>query len=1609
MATYLTGSNKYIPQIQPYQPDLNFYKTVLDTKTAQYEAGYDRVNSIYGTLLNSALTRQDTSTMRNDFFSKANNEIQRLAGVDLSLEDNQTAAFQVFKPLTTNKLFAKDVNFTKDLYNEYDRSEFFRNCLNEKDCGGKYWQGGVDYLQYKAQDFAEADEKTAMAMESPKYVPFVNTVADAVDFALKSKLEMQTVTSDGRYLYTTTNGTPMEAPLHSYFIAKYGNDQRAADMYNVSAYLQRKNYGQQKAAEFGSTQAAEADYIQQIISAADKANREYKKQAEQNKETVNAKKGVVEDYIKNKGVDPEMDKDLIEYYNRLNDDTDAAEAADSYYKESLDISSPSSLEGISQTALAARADAILARNLLDSDMATAAHSYATMTQKQDVKADPIYLENLNFSHQVSLESYKNQNAMQKANWDYANDLEKMLIKSRLDTDVSIGAAEKALGFLSGILGKVKDNVTPTNTDKSGSGNSTGDAYDSDDEGKKKSPEQLKYEAELHNNSLKQKEQRENELELKIHQLRGHNSDQIWKEMGKDKLSTIGLGERSDLSFVDTQENQLLYAKNLFDAYQKGATLTEKEKVLAGAYSMGWGTDVEGYAATGYQKIGPYKNAYSDAKPAAETQESAEATAAANTGAASSNTGTTSTNTGEATAQSSGGQGPIVVPNTASKPDSATASVDSTAVNPNTAVVTPDSTSVASIDSSGITNGLREKVDEYKKQDSIANGASFLEVLANNFKALGQSAQQRVGSGDGSILKVDSNRNDFMAANPVLAKAGIGSVEELQQLQEFAQKPFQDQMADPNFTRLFSSLQSLEADAKTEVMVDAAESVSRMMGGPENFSQEFEDYIRNNTRSYLGGSIAEEKSVIGAMMAYSITDLSKAETTASRIDPKSTEEFKNIQLPKEKGGFLETLFSNGLGLMANKIEYKNAITAGMDPELNDVVHFKNLAVKTIVGKYQDKIRSGNANEKKSALASLKKIFPKYAAMKLIGDNGDIKSPVASVSLPLEDQYDNALNEFDKDPLFRDDTETKGKIVDAATTVNIALQDLDARLKVDRYNIGQVYNKMLTNQGLMGTGDDLASFMDKYLFKDMGTISSPNNSADNSPLKAVVKREDFMKDMYSNEKTWAAADIIADAAIVSSEYYNEVGNQAAQATVSGGYTPTGTYGDVVDQFNKLNKLNPAISKRLADKGNKLLGKESWSFIDELWNNDTKLSEKPQDVYSTVNRLNMRGLNGKELLKEAIMETWTSEGRTTEWQVYQDYVNTEQKRGKQAPYLEFGGVPVIGYDKFTKEYGTAAADLNANLQTYAPKNIIGDAYSGQGGRIALPYGINFNEGLDLAVGVGNQDMIGLVDNLNEVLNSDTDRKKPFNQRAYVLDMPYNNVVKEVDMSDEPIEDWDWDNSAGNLIENIFGGTLESKHKSASVNTNNLMNQIAADLKGQANVNQFNKLDLLQGSIKTYPIAVGTNDMTAYEITLNGNYAKSRGFQKGNEDKIFTVLIPTYKAKNNLYKRATATSWVDLALWANGKAVIDVPNSGSITITQDNMDNYVMAGQMYLPDSLGNVSLQQLAPQVSSKSTIPGWLFADQIKMQLLGNHKDLMQLNLNTRANRPLVKNLDEVRNQ
>ena len=79
MATYLPGVTDYIPQIQPFKPDFNFYANVLQTKEAQYKAGYQRLSGIYGSLLNSEMLRQDNNMRREQFFYDIENNIKNLS------------------------------------------------------------------------------------------------------------------------------------------------------------------------------------------------------------------------------------------------------------------------------------------------------------------------------------------------------------------------------------------------------------------------------------------------------------------------------------------------------------------------------------------------------------------------------------------------------------------------------------------------------------------------------------------------------------------------------------------------------------------------------------------------------------------------------------------------------------------------------------------------------------------------------------------------------------------------------------------------------------------------------------------------------------------------------------------------------------------------------------------------------------------------------------------------------------------------------------------------------------------------------------------------------------------------------------------------------------------------------------------------------------------------------------------------------------------------------------------------------------------------------------------------------------------------------------------
>ena len=136
MSTYIQGVTDFIPQIQEFQPDFNFYAKSLQMSQSKYDANHDRLSNLYGSLLNSPMLREKNIEERDAFFKVIDQDIQRMASLDLSKQQNVDAASSVFNQMLDNKNIVKDMVWTKNWQKEHQRADGFRNCVDSEKCGG---------------------------------------------------------------------------------------------------------------------------------------------------------------------------------------------------------------------------------------------------------------------------------------------------------------------------------------------------------------------------------------------------------------------------------------------------------------------------------------------------------------------------------------------------------------------------------------------------------------------------------------------------------------------------------------------------------------------------------------------------------------------------------------------------------------------------------------------------------------------------------------------------------------------------------------------------------------------------------------------------------------------------------------------------------------------------------------------------------------------------------------------------------------------------------------------------------------------------------------------------------------------------------------------------------------------------------------------------------------------------------------------------------------------------------------------------------------------------------------------------------------------------------
>ena len=414
MAKYPQGVSNFIPQYQPYQVDFNYVNNVLATKQDQYDRNWKAINKVYGQLYYADLTHPDSLQKKEQLEKQIDFNLKRVAGLDLSLEQNATQALQIFKPFYEDNKLMYDMAFTKNAKMQKLTGESYSTATDEK-LREQAWSEGIKAIDYKIDEFRNSPYDQIFSVASPKFVPYQNVNKKAMAYAKEMGIKVKdfTFTKDGRYIIEQQNGQPLVGPLYKMFMSTFGNDESIMDVYRTQAYVNRKDHMYANKDRLGSLEAAEAEYLNTRLT-------EYK--------------GITEDRFKlYKNQDATYTKNIQNLEAQIaagNKDPRVAQQLENIreaqqqnatmltkYQKSIEVLD----DGISRTAntkggvasnslndLRYKVDFLDPNYMLEKDLQDAAESYATITSERTIKTNQFRLQEERAAQARSLAEYKDK-------------------------------------------------------------------------------------------------------------------------------------------------------------------------------------------------------------------------------------------------------------------------------------------------------------------------------------------------------------------------------------------------------------------------------------------------------------------------------------------------------------------------------------------------------------------------------------------------------------------------------------------------------------------------------------------------------------------------------------------------------------------------------------------------------------------------------------------------------------------------------------------------------------------------------------------------------------------------------------------------------------------------------------------------------------------------------------------------------------------------------------------------------------------------------------------------------------------------------------------------
>ena len=432
MATYIPGSKVYVPNYQPFTPDFKFLSNALDARTDKYETNYKYLNDLYGRVVYSDLSRQDTNGLRDEYANELAPTLEQISGMDLSLAQNVDAAKAVFTPFFENDLIVKDMVTTAQYRKEMARANRFLNS-NQSEIRKKYWETGIKAMDYQMQDFIDASASEALQMATPKYVPNVNLMDVSRNILKESgygEMESLEWTPDGRYRIVMAGGNQVAAPAYQLLQSTLLDDPSVVRAYYTDAYVDMRDFvanGMEQGA-FSTADAGKRTWADQTIQTAQALLGVQLQESQTEVDVLAENVKQWEDYAAKHEIIPGSPEDLA--IQKANDDYAAAQQKQQRYGDAYQLSeSPTT----NTDALLNRAYNVMMQTNIASDLQAAALEYADVTRRvKSVTAD-----------EYALADYKHRQKMKEI---YASNSSSSSSTKKTEEDQSIDALLSGMGL-----------------------------------------------------------------------------------------------------------------------------------------------------------------------------------------------------------------------------------------------------------------------------------------------------------------------------------------------------------------------------------------------------------------------------------------------------------------------------------------------------------------------------------------------------------------------------------------------------------------------------------------------------------------------------------------------------------------------------------------------------------------------------------------------------------------------------------------------------------------------------------------------------------------------------------------------------------------------------------------------------------------------------------------------------------------------------------------------------------------------------------------------------------------------------------------------------------